>query len=493
MTRCFRAAVDRFLVFSFTFAGYALLHANRKAFGNLKQAIANAWVPPVLNQSSNLSSVLKDNATSWERSAFFDTEEAAAVFLGVLDSIFMVSYAFGLYVSGCLGDNVQRRLAMFFGLSGSAVIIFLFGCVIEWTKFYDRYLYSFLWIINGLLQSTVWPSAVAAMNERFGNFRGFILGLWCSCASVGNIMGDLIIGAVVPYGYEYGFLILSSVMFVFSFLLLFGLSERQEVGKPEYHLIGSEYADGSLTDTPGDSKVSVPTVTTSNGRLKRRNEQFSRILCMPEVVWCSLAYACMKLVNYALFFWLTFYLTNNFHWSSSNASNFSAWFDMGGIIGGIVVGLVSDIFAKRISRHSMSLLLCVATVPALLGYRYTPASPSWVNGLVMSSVGFLVGGPAVLISAVLVGDISEYSELRGSRTQATVAGIIDGTGSVGAAGGQVLVPLFAYRFGWSSVFFLFVGCMTLTSICLIPVWFRLHKFVPKSEDREQLLSPESDR
>lgn len=47
----------------------------------------------------------------------------------------------------------------------------------------------------------------------------------------------------------------------------------------------------------------------------------------------SLSYACLKLVNYAFFFWLPFYLNNNYGWKEAEADRLSVWYDVGGIVG----------------------------------------------------------------------------------------------------------------------------------------------------------------
>ena len=47
----------------------------------------------------------------------------------------------------------------------------------------------------------------------------------------------------------------------------------------------------------------------------------------------SLAYACLKFVNYAFFFWLPLYLTSAYHWPTANADEISIWYDVGGIVG----------------------------------------------------------------------------------------------------------------------------------------------------------------
>lgn len=47
----------------------------------------------------------------------------------------------------------------------------------------------------------------------------------------------------------------------------------------------------------------------------------------------SLSFACLKLVNYSFFFWLPFYLSNNYGWKEAEADRLSVWYDVGGIIG----------------------------------------------------------------------------------------------------------------------------------------------------------------
>lgn len=58
----------------------------------------------------------------------------------------------------------------------------------------------------------------------------------------------------------------------------------------------------------------------------------------------SLAYACLKLVNYSFFFWLPFYLHAHYGWQESVADELSAWYDIGGIIAAVVAGIVSVSF-----------------------------------------------------------------------------------------------------------------------------------------------------
>ncbi len=75
----------------------------------------------------------------------------------------------------------------------------------------------------------------------------------------------------------------------------------------------------------------------------------------------------------------------------------------------------------------------------------------------MSVAGFFVGGAANMISATITADLGQQEAIKGnSEALSTVTGIVDGTGSVGAAIGQLLVPIIQENYSWNYVFYLFI-------------------------------------
>lgn len=76
----------------------------------------------------------------------------------------------------------------------------------------------------------------------------------------------------------------------------------------------------------------------------------------------------------------------------------------------------------------------------------------------MSVAGFFVGGAANIISAAITADLGRQGPIQGNKEGlSTVTGIVDGTGSVGAALGQILVPLIQENYNWFYVFYLFIA------------------------------------
>lgn len=61
-----------------------------------------------------------------------------------------------------------------------------------------------------------------------------------------------------------------------------------------------------------------------------------------------------------------------------------------------------------------------------------------INSVLLATTGFFIGGPSNMISSAISADLGRQEALRGSQEAlATVTGIVDGTGSIGAALGQV--------------------------------------------------------
>lgn len=450
-----------YFVFIHTFMSYAMLHATRKTLSTVKPSLIHTW-------TSN---------TSTPHGPVFPTQQAAAEFLGVLDTGFLVAYAIGLYICGILGDNYNPRRLLAFGMMSSSIVVLCFGYLTETFHVYSPLIYSFLWILNGFIQSVGWPVEVSIMGNWFGhNARGAVMGAWSSCASVGNIIGTLIASYTLFLGYQYSFLIACSLLFIYSFLVFFQLpSAPWEVSNeiiPERMEQENEDNDDEPTDRP-------PPIG------------FLKAWLLPGVIAYSLAYACLKLVNYGFFFWLPFYLHAGLHWPESYADALSTWYDIGGIIAAVLAGAFSDHMRSR--TPVVFIMLLMATV-SLYVYAHSPESYNW-NAFLLLVAGFFIGGPANMISSSITADLGKCEQLRGNaEALSTVTGIIDGTGSIGAAFGQWLIPSVQHWFGWDAVFYGFIVMILCTALCLCPVLYKEHKDrrQHRNEEVDALLASDSD-
>uniref|UniRef100_A0A0R3S6J2 Sugar phosphate exchanger 3 n=1 Tax=Elaeophora elaphi TaxID=1147741 RepID=A0A0R3S6J2_9BILA len=400
-----------FVVFSFTFISYALVHASRKTLSAVKPSLIIEWT---------------DNSTGEQ--PLFPDKHAAEGFLAFLDGAFLGAYALGLYVGGTLGDRYNPTKVLALGMWTSSITIFLFG-ILKWSSFRAPIYYAAVWIACGLFQSVAWPTEVSIMGNWFGhNSRGAVMGLWSSCASVGNIMGTLVSSHTVQLGYECSFAANACSLFFGGFFIFYLLPSQ------------NRHERGAVVYIADDLE-----------RPKAIN--FWQAWRLPGVIAYSLAYACLKLVNYSFFFWLPFYLHAHYGWKESFADELSAWYDIGGIIAAVVAGIASDHLS---SRTPILVCMLIFSMGSLFAYANSPGNVL-INSFLMTLTGFFIGGPANLISSAVSADLGKAEQIRGSsEALSTVTGIIDGTGSVGAGIGQLLIPEIEVLFGWTAVFYGFI-------------------------------------
>ncbi len=453
-------------VFILTFLGYALFHGCRKAFSNVKDSMRQEFTP-----MNSTCPVRPENI--WEKRHFFANKDDANVFLGEMDTAFLLAYAIGLYISGIIGDRFNMRIVLSFGMCMSSVVFLLFGYVSAYYQVYNKYYFGVFFMLNGLFQSTGWPTTVAIMGNWFSkSTRGSVFGFWSANASVGNIIGSLMVASVLDYGYEYGFLVTSFLLFCGGFVMFFCLitkpediglegprdDEDEELEPEQNRLLRNQSPSCNNEDQQ------QPYVESKTGAVG-----FFKALLLPGVIPYSLSYACLKLVNYSFFFWLPTYLAQGLHWKDKKSDQLSNFYDLGGIFGGILAGIVSDYLGYRSPVVSTMLFLSMGS---LFLYSNTGAEYN-TNVSLMTLTGFMIGGPANLISSAISADLGKQDALKGNLAAlATVTGIVDGTGSVGAAIGQYLVPVIDKGFNWHMVFYFLILMTFLSMVCLIPMLYR---------------------
>ncbi|KAL0329476.1 UNVERIFIED_CONTAM: putative glycerol-3-phosphate transporter 4 [Sesamum radiatum] len=135
--------------------------------------------------------------------------------------------------------------------------------------------------------------------------------------------------------------------------------------------------------------------------------------------------------------------------SVKSAGNLSTLFDVGGIIGGVLAGYISD---KLRARATTAASFMYIAIPSMLLYRKYGSMSKVTNIGLMMITGLLVNGPYALITTAVSADLGTHSSLKGdSRALATVTAIIDGTGSIGAAIGPLLTGILS-SMSWDAVF-----------------------------------------
>ena len=122
---------------------------------------------------------------------------------GEMDAIFLFFYAFGLYLSGIISDLFDAKKVHFIGLFCTSLILILFASLIPYFNINNFTIFIIIWSLNGLFQSTGWPTSVKLVANWFnGKHNGTLFGIWASNQCIGNIIGALYVSIVHKYNWN---------------------------------------------------------------------------------------------------------------------------------------------------------------------------------------------------------------------------------------------------------------------------------------------------
>ena len=144
--------------------------------------------------------------------------------------------------------------------------------------------------------------------------------------------------------------------------------------------------------------------------------------------------------------------------------------DVGGLLGSISMGYVSDLTYGKRSPVSMFAIIVTCIIFYTLVIRYNDITYTSLM-IVFLFYGFFMQGVVNTIAATCSADIGKGSG-KNKRAVGTVTGIIDGSGSVGASIGQFTVGVTETAYGWRYGYLLLVAIMqTITIIPLSKIFY----------------------
>jgi len=472
-----RQLIYRLSILLLTFLAYTSYHLSRKPISIVKNS----------KFFLDCGKVHKANTTckSWITQIDGRTEQEAKTYLGLLDTSYLFSYAFFMFGSGFVAERMDLRYFLSLGMIFSGIFTFLFGFA------YNAGIHS-LWyllaiqVVLGMFQATGWPGVVSVMANWFGKGRrGLIMGLWNSHTSLGNILGSLVAGAFVNYNWGLSFTVPGMIIAGVGFLLfLFMVPKPVDVGMADGATNSNSIEDlaenSPLMDKTTDSDSEDPPF----GRVQVLGEEraigFLGALKIPGVVEFSLCLFFSKLVSYTFLYWLPNYIHSTSGVDAEESAVLSTIFDLGGIVGGTLAGLISDNTGNPASTCVVMLVMAIPTmfmydglvtkwcpIQAKNGIPIHNACFNW-NIILTLVTGTLVNGPYALITTAVSAELGQHPSLRGSgKALATVTAIIDGTGSIGAAIGPFLAGALSGSGNWDNVFYMLMGADVLALIFLI--------------------------
>lgn len=535
----------RILVLLLTFIAYACFHASRKPLSIVKSVLhpENSQTGTTLTEPLGVSLAPTPASSPPIGWAPFNGNLGEGR-LGEIDVAFLASYAVGMYYAGRLGDRLDLRKFLTFGMVGSGACVCLFGMGYWWNIHSFSY-YFVVQVITGLLSATGWPAVVAVVANWFGKTkRGLIMGIWNAHSSVGNIAGSIVAAAALQYGWGWSFVFPALAIMICGLLVfLFLVVEPACLGLPSPHEVDEQMTSLGADERKlllADSQIEIGSSVTANGEdsshhgnlempvsfgvdwemIRPLEEKFEEFKIMeghselpypdgdenaaigfyeawhiPGVALYAFCLFFVKLVAYTFLYWLPFYIRHTgiagVYLTDKMSGYLSTIFDIGGVIGGIIAGHLSD---KYNVKAIIAVIFVGCAIPSLYLFRiYGSTSLVHAVGLMIVS-GIFVNGPYALITTAVSADLGTHGSLKGNgRALATVTAIIDGTGSVGAAIGPFLTGYISIR-SWTAVFMMlaissFVAGLFLTTLVVAEIMEKVHLYrgISMTEVRQEEL------
>ncbi|XP_018648620.1 putative solute carrier family 37 member 2 (glycerol-3-phosphate transporter [Schistosoma mansoni] len=456
-----------------TYFCYTFYHASRKPLSIVKTVLHRSSV-------NGQPKTVGFTSEGWKP---FDSDNWSQL-LGGLEYIYLFVYAVSMILSGFLAERVNLRYFLSIGMFLSGVSTFAFGLASYFEIHYYSY-FVFIQVFSGLVQASGWPAVVTLVGNWWGKSRrGLIMGLWNSHTSLGNIIGSVIAGIYVETNWGASFYLPGLIMMVGALVVYLTViehpnmlvynspsSDKTDTQIPMSGSIYGENIDCERSDKDGLRPLISNTEAT-------RPISFIEAILLPSVFTYSLLLFFTKLVSYTFLYWLPNYLTIVEHVSAEQAAKLSVLFDVGGIIGGVLIGWFSDSQSngqnlnedeKTIKKRALACLVMLAfAAPLLLAYRFMTSTNSLMSLILLTCCGSAINGPYALVTTAVSADLGTQSALLGrTRALATITSIIDGMGSLGAALGPLLTGLLV-PYGWSVVFAMLITSDLLAM--LMSIW-----------------------
>ncbi len=360
-----------------------------------------------------------------------------ATTLGAIGAAYLISYSIGQFLAAGLGTRLGPRLNLLLGMGLSILVSLGFGLTLSLPLLVG------LMVTNGIAQATGWSGNVGTMAAWFRKAeRGKVMGAWATNFTVGSLVSTYFASWVFgAYGWRATFFSGSLVLGAVVVFFVFNQANRPEdAGLPALEDREANDAPQALGGLDRDALVNI------------------------ALIGCFYFFA--KLIRYAVWSWVPFFLARNYGLKGDDAGYYSTLFDLCGIPGVMVTGWLSDRFFKS-KRAGISFLMVVALTAACGLLLAVGGAGAGVFALCLGLVGFTLYGPDALMTGAAAMDV-------GNRRGAVLAtGLISGIGSLGpvvqelvigklydAKGGD-LGPVFLLLFGSAAMAAVFCGVLVL--------------------------------
>lgn len=408
----------RLRIFYSIFIGYASFYLTRNSF---------TYVAPVMRQALG-----------------FSLEE-----LGIVMSVFPLSYGFSKLIAGVLSDRFSPRVFMAIGLATTGLINIIFG--------FQTSLYAFvaLWIANGFFQAAGAPPCAKLLTVWYPQTeRGMWWGFWNTSHNTGGFVIPLLSGYCARVlGWQYG-LIIPGVISICTGLFLFERlrDDPSSVGLPPV----DQCQDGDVSKTSLNSQGSEETLTP-------REKLIKFVVSNPYVWLLAASYFFVYFVRQGISCWAHVFLIDFKGVKDPQEAAFRvSGMELGGLLGSLVSGWASDKMMRG-RRIPIIVMWLVGVIVFVCCLWLVPAGWRYVDWLVVFAIGFFIYGPQMLVG--LAG-----AEIVDKSAVSSAVGLLGWIAYLGASVSGYPLTKIVTRLGWGAYIVSLVSFSSMAILMLLPMW-----------------------
>jgi OPA family glycerol-3-phosphate transporter-like MFS transporter 3 len=228
------------------------------------------------------------------------------------------------------------------------------------------------------------------------------MGTFSSSANAGNLLGSAVFSIIIfgLSGQWYTVTILTAVIMAVMAILFAAFGEERPGTK--YQKIIEE----------ADQEVSLAAMQSTEDKKydagKKDGISFFAAWKVDDVAVYAFSFAAIKSINYGLFMWLPYYIVEGLGESNSQGVILASEYDIGTVVGGIVVGHVMD----RMGHRCLIMVpMLIIAIPIMLSFRFISGSLFWLFYILVFILGFLIGSVANLVASLISIDVGKRSDI----------------------------------------------------------------------------------
>ena len=367
--------------------------------------------------------------------------------LGILGSIFAITYGISKFASGVIGDRINPRYMMAIGLMLTGVCNILFGFSSS------LFFFALFWGLNAWFQGFGWPPVAKFLTHWYSHSeRGSWWSTWNVSHNVGGFLIPWVVGISLQYfGWRYAMYIPGIACILVGFFLINRLRDSPEsLGLPPIEKYRHDKVD--QIESEGDKM-----------NLSAKQILVKFVFKNPYIWVLAAAYFFVYVVRTGINDWTALFLVESKGYSEIAANGCVSLFEMGGFFGSLAAGWSSDrIFGAK--RGPVNVLFALGAFISILLFWYVPIGYPLLDSISMFLIGFSIFGPQMMIGMVA-------AELSHKKAAASSTGFVGFFAYIGSAFAGYPLGFITQHLGWSmGFFFSIVICAIISVLLLIPLW-----------------------